>query len=568
LVLLGGAGPASAANRFAEVGGNGPSATCPLSDPCSIEDAINIASGASMDDVTLLGGLPPAPYTTSTALVVPSNVTVHGTVGARPVIETDTFSGPGVKLNVGSVLRDVVVDYSGANEAAILLDGGGTLERVTARASGGSSDGGCGTVNGGTPVIRDSVCWHDGPATPNPVGGVTARNDSVNPQTLTLRNVTAISSDNNNEAGIFAIRSSGGALTVNATNVIAFSELGSDVAHLAGFTPTAVNLDHSNYDSETDPSNVITSPGTGSPNFNQTSAPVFVNRLGGDFHQLSTSAGTIDLGTATGLLMGELDFDGQPRTIGALPDIGADELRHPTTTAVSCVPTSVLTGSPTTCTATVTDTPTSGIATPTGNVSFSSDTSGGSFGSGGTCTLTTLNSAQASCPLTYTPGQVGTGTHQVSGAYSGDSNHAASAGSTPVTVSAPPEVPGGGAAPPMLAECAGKQVTIAGSRARISGTAGNDTIVGTPAADVIDGAGGNDNIRGGGGNDTICGDEGKDTLRGGAGNDKLLGGAGADVLKGGPGKDKLKGGAGADVLKGGPGKDKLKGGPGKDTQVQ
>jgi len=349
-LLLVGAASADAANRFAEVDGDG-SAPCLASDPCPIETAINGA--LSGDDVTLLDGLPPVPYVTSTPLVVAANVTVHGTSGARAVIQASgNGSEPGIKLNAGSVIHDVVVNFNGSNLAAIQLTGGGTLERVTTHGTGGTSTGGCGTLDGGTMVIRDSVCWHDGPASGNIVGGITARNGTAVAQTLTLRNVTAISSDNG-EAGIAAVRASSGGLTINATNVIAFSGTGVDVEYVPGFTPSAITLDHSNYDTETDPNNVITNPGTGSPNFNQTTAPEFVDRPEGDFHQQPTSAGTIDLGTATGVLGGELDLDGQPRTIGPLPDIGADELRHATTTGVACVPTSFTVGTgSTTCTAT------------------------------------------------------------------------------------------------------------------------------------------------------------------------------------------------------------------------
>jgi hypothetical protein len=432
------AASASAANRFAEVGGNG-SEPCLVSDPCAIETAINAASSVTSDDVKLLGGLQPAPYTTSTALAVPSNVTVHGTIGARSVIQTNAGSGPGIKLSSGSGLRDVVVDYSGANDAAILLQGGGTLERVTGRSTGSTSEGGCGTLDGGTPVIRDSVCWHDGPFTTNPVGGVTARNGTAVAQTLTLRNVTAISSDNNDEAGIFAIRSGGGALTVNATNVIAFSENGSDVADFMGLPPTAVNLDHSNYASESDPGNVITNPGTGSPNLNQTTPPVFVDRLGGDFHQEPTSAGTIDLGTTSGQLMGELDFEGQERAIGE-PDIGADELGHQTSTSIACAPASVTLGAGSTaCTATVSDTV--GALLPTGDVSFGSSGTG-DFSGGGACTLAFVSDPVGSCQLNYTPAAIGSGSHEITGSYPGDAAHEGSQGSAAVGVAAP-----GGAGP-------------------------------------------------------------------------------------------------------------------------
>jgi Ca2+-binding RTX toxin-like protein len=541
LALLVSAAPASAANRFAEVGGNGPE-PCLASDPCSIETAINSASTATSDDVTLLGGLPPAPYTTSTALVVPSNVTVHGTIGARPVIETDVNNDTGVEIHAGSVLRDVIVNYSGTNEDAITLIGGGTLERVSgvATATSGSAEGGCGTDGAGTYLIRDSVCWHGEPGGANG-GGIDAANFGAGAQTLVLRNVTAVSV--NARAGLFA-RNTNGGVTVNATNVIAQSATGADVDV---FNDGTVNLDHSNYDSEgTD--GVITNPGTGTPAANQTTPPVFVNAGSGDFHQTAASTGTINLGVSgvvNGIGLGSLDFDGQMRTIGAAPDIGADELGRPSTTAVACTPPSLTLGAgSSTCTATVTDAGT-GPTTPTGSVGFTTD-------GAGTCTLSPVSTGVASCPLSYTPSAVGTGTHLITGSYLGGSSHDPSQGSAQVGVSAPapPPAGGGAAVQPPPARCGGKTVTIARGRATISGTAGNDTIVGTPAADVIDGAGGNDTIRGLGGKDTICGDEGKDTLKGGAGNDKLLGGPGKDVLKGGKGRDKLKGG------------------PGRDTQIQ
>jgi hypothetical protein len=424
-VLLLGAASASAAGRFAEVDGDGPE-PCLVSDPCSIVTAVN--SAAATDDVTLLGGQPPSPYITSTALVVASNVTVHGTTGARPVVQTN--ASPGVKLNTGSILRDVIVDYTSSNASAILLDAGGTLERVTGHSTSSGADGGCATVNGGTPVIRDSVCWRDGGGTANPVGGVTARNDSATAQTLTLRNVTAISSS---EPGLFAIRSDGGALTVNATNVIAFSESDSDVGHMAGFTPTAINLDHSNYDSESDPGNVITNPGTGSPNFNQTAVPVFVD-LAGDFHQQLTSAGTIDLGTTSGQQMGELDFEGQERAIGE-PDIGADELGHQTSISIACTPAALTLGAGSTaCTATVSDTV--GALLPTGDVAFGSSGTG-DFGGGDACTLAFVSDPVASCQLTYTPAAVGSGSHEITGSYPGDAAHEGSQGSAAVGVAAP-----------------------------------------------------------------------------------------------------------------------------------
>jgi hypothetical protein len=103
------------------------------------------------------------------------------------------------------------------------------------------------------------------------------------------------------------------------------------------------------------------------------------------------------------------------------------------------------------------------------------------------------------------------------------------------------------------AECNGASPTI-------SGTPGDDIIVGTSAADVIDGQGGNDTIRGLSGNDVICGDDGDDTIYGGSGHDVIVAGAGNDTVFGDSGNDHLFGEADNDTLAGGSGNDDLDGG--------
>lgn len=109
----------------------------------------------------------------------------------------------------------------------------------------------------------------------------------------------------------------------------------------------------------------------------------------------------------------------------------------------------------------------------------------------------------------------------------------------------------------------------------ISGV-GNDTIVGSPQADVIDAFKGHDVVSGGGGDDTLQGGEGNDTLNGDDGNDRvsdsagqnsMTGGAGRDTLVGGIANDSLFGGADNDSLNGGAGNDFLVGDDGQDTLV-
>src|SRR5262249_21028035 len=174
-------------------------------------------------------------------------------------------------------------------------------------------------------VIRDSVCWYTGTDAVPDTAALKVFTQTSGGGAATVRNVTAVSSGGS--AGLQAIRFNG-ASTGNGTNVVAMSGTGSDVRSLQypSFSGTQnVILDHSNYDSELEasPGGDITDPGTGTGN--QTTAPVFVDATNGDFREQPTSTGTIDLGTPTGLLPGELDFEAQARTQGATPDIGADE---------------------------------------------------------------------------------------------------------------------------------------------------------------------------------------------------------------------------------------------------
>lgn len=107
----------------------------------------------------------------------------------------------------------------------------------------------------------------------------------------------------------------------------------------------------------------------------------------------------------------------------------------------------------------------------------------------------------------------------------------------------------------------------------LSGTDGDDILLGSLQADAIDGRDGDDNIvarggddliEGGFGDDHIVAGAGNDIVRGGDGNDLIFGGAGNDVLSGGKGDDRLYGDDGDDVLFGDVGDDDLHGGSGTD----
>jgi Ca2+-binding RTX toxin-like protein len=110
-------------------------------------------------------------------------------------------------------------------------------------------------------------------------------------------------------------------------------------------------------------------------------------------------------------------------------------------------------------------------------------------------------------------------------------------------------------------------------RNAVTGSDGDDIILGTLCADAIDGGGGadiidaragSDIVDGGPGDDHIVGGDGDDTILGGAGDDVIFAGAGADVVSGGTGNDRIFGEDGDDILSGDAGDDLIDGGEGND----
>jgi hypothetical protein len=102
--------------------------------------------------------------------------------------------------------------------------------------------------------------------------------------------------------------------------------------------------------------------------------------------------------------------------------------------------------------------------------------------------------------------------------------------------------------------CLGHTATVWGS-GELEGTEGDDVIVGSNAADIINGYGGDD---------IICGLARADIINGGPGRDRIRGGLGKDVIDGGEDGDVIRGGIGHDTISGGPGRDRLIGQEGRD----
>src|SRR5919201_1070509 len=122
----------------------------------------------------------------------------------------------------------------------------------------------------------------------------------------------------------------------------------------------------------------------------------------------TAGAGTHNI---TGTYGGDASFLGSDNS--ASPFAVTVTKRH-TSTSVSCAPSSLPLAASTTCTATVSDTESSGTkSAPSGTVAFAS--SGTGTVSGSPCTLSP-GTTSSTCSVTYTP-TAGAGTHNITGTY-------------------------------------------------------------------------------------------------------------------------------------------------------
>ncbi len=302
---------ASAATLFADPAGSA-SGTCePPDPPCTLQRAVEVEAGNG-DEVVLN----PGTYVEG-ANEVTINVAIdlHGAANqTRPTI-TSTAAGPAVDVDAaGTVVRDLRIEHSmGTNGVALDIQAPATAERVVATSSAHVA-----CLPALDAVIRDSVCTSTAPT-----GGAAVRFfSSTATSTATLINVSAVATAGNTSA-IDLQDGDAAQLTLNAINVIASgSGTAADVSAAATTGTVTINLDHSNYDTEFEPGpgTTVTDPGFGA---NQVAPPQLSGPGVGDFHQLASSP-TIDAGTA-GAGLGSADIDGDPRSLGSAPDIGADE---------------------------------------------------------------------------------------------------------------------------------------------------------------------------------------------------------------------------------------------------
>jgi hypothetical protein len=300
--------------RYASPAGSG--TDCTQTSPCSLTEAVTNAT--SGDEVILLAST--SAYVVTSSVAVPGGVQVHGQDGQpRPTVSGNNAFSPLDPAGANVILRHLRLENSVG--AAVDLAQGILVRDVIAVSTGGASTA-CTWFDSGT--ITDSVCWANNVTNSRGAGA----NTTGGTITAVLRNVTAVGS---NYGMSFAVNNSNTASTVNAKNVIAMQVTEgpgtADVygAASGGTSSMTVTMDHSNYDTRLE---VGTSGGTASvtdpsANNNQTAAPVFANAAIGDFHEASNSP-TINAG-ADDPFVGPVDPDGDQRTLGPAPDIGADE---------------------------------------------------------------------------------------------------------------------------------------------------------------------------------------------------------------------------------------------------
>lgn len=306
LLTLVAATSAVAEVRHASPAGTGGPGACPAVDPCSLEDAVEGA--ADSDEVVVAGGS----YDLGSSGVSVSNaIDVHAAPGASPLI----FSTGGIVVlvsNAGATLTDVRIrsDSASPGSAALLITAG-LGRRLDAR---GGLAASCALHDG---RLTDSFCVGPG----NALRGISLSGTKA-PRAV---NVTAISSG---AAAVLAEETGGATVNMTISNVIADGQ-GADLLTVRSTGTATMAVDHSNYGSASSIGGATPPPAPGGTNQDSdVDPPAFVNAAGGDYHQLFGSP-TINQGDSGAADLGPTDIDGDPRTVGAGTDMGADEYVPP-----------------------------------------------------------------------------------------------------------------------------------------------------------------------------------------------------------------------------------------------
>jgi hypothetical protein len=309
VALLAVAPAAQAAPRYASPGGSG--TECSAGSPCSLEEAVKKAK--SGDEVIVTAGAYSLPAPTSPP-VESTNVSIHGELGGPMPTISGSFLGPAIfSTSAGARLSYLDITNTAKFGGATACGNGGSIDRMRAASLGDN----VATVQQiGTCAVRDTVIRAAGKES----AALQSSSSAEGSTTALARNVTAIATGEDSIAVLAAFNGllTPGSFTLDVKNVIA-SGAGSDLtAASAGQGPGKIVVSNSNFDVAT-PNGESTITDAGG---NQSAPPLFVNAGAGDFREAAGSP-TIDAGTADQI--GPLDFDGNPRALGAAPDIGAFE---------------------------------------------------------------------------------------------------------------------------------------------------------------------------------------------------------------------------------------------------
>jgi hypothetical protein len=311
---------APAAQRYAAPDGTG-GEPCAQAAPCSLKDALTKANEG--DEVTVGAGA----YSVGEQPIFPSaeNLNVHGDLGGpMPKIVATSMSAPLFLLKTGDRVSYLEVVNTHFDAGGFLCGPKGRIERVLAVVSGESATGVSVTSDC---VARDALVIADGE------NAAAIRGDGVN-VTGVVRNVTAIATGSGSigAGSYYGETITPGTYTLDLKNTIVSGESADLVAHSGeGFDgPGNIVVSNSSFDHPEQKGTGTVTEGSG----NQKAAPLFVASANGDYRE-ATGSPTIDAGVNDQL--GATDLAGNPRVLGAAPDIGAFEFLPPPVAAAGGV---------------------------------------------------------------------------------------------------------------------------------------------------------------------------------------------------------------------------------------
>jgi hypothetical protein len=300
---------AQAAQRYAAPEAAGPE-PCAQPAPCSLKQAI---TKAKTGDEVIVGTGTYAVKEPLSPEAGATNVYIHGDFNApMPQIVGSSTPYTVVATTLDNRLAYLDLSNKGTGAYGVLCATGGSLARIRATAIG---DFATGILAAGNCAVRDSVAVASGMN----ATALFASGSITTTSTATARNVTALAAGTGSKAAFAACFACFGASTkLDLKNAIA-NGVGAD---LETASSGAIVVSNSNFDKTVpNPPGSITDAGG-----NQAVSPQFIDAANGDYREGAESP-TIDAGAVDQL--GALDLGGNPRIVGAAPDIGAYEFVPP-----------------------------------------------------------------------------------------------------------------------------------------------------------------------------------------------------------------------------------------------